>query len=55
MVAWLATLRTPECPQGRELVIIANDITFQAGSFGTKEDLVFYKASEYARLRGIPR
>jgi acetyl-CoA carboxylase/biotin carboxylase 1 len=43
MVAWLAVLRTPECPKGRELVIICNDITFQAGSFGTKEDAIFFK------------
>ena len=43
MVAWLAKLRTPECPAGRELVIISNDITFQAGSFGTKEDAIFFK------------
>lgn len=55
MVAWLAKLYTPECPAGRELVIICNDITFQAGSFGTKEDIVFFKASEYARKHGIPR
>jgi hypothetical protein len=58
MVAWIMKLRTPECQsqaQGREIVVIANDITFQAGSFGTKEDLLFFKASEYARIRGIPR
>lgn len=55
MVAWLAKLATPECPQGREVVLICNDITHQAGSFGTKEDIVFFKASEYARIRGIPR
>ncbi len=55
MVVWLGTFCTPECPDGREVVIICNDITHQAGSFGTKEDLIFYKASEYARLRGLPR
>ena len=55
MVAWLAKLATPECPKGREVVLICNDITHQAGSFGTKEDIVFFKASEYARVRGIPR
>ena len=55
MVAWLVKLSTPECPLGREVVLICNDITHQAGSFGTKEDIVFYKASEYARVRGIPR
>jgi len=55
MVAWLATFCTPESPEGREIVIICNDITFQAGSFGTKEDILFFKASQYARERGIPR
>lgn len=55
MVAWLAKLSTPECPSGREVVLICNDITHQAGSFGTKEDIVFFKASEYARVRGLPR
>eukprot|EP01035_Chromulina_nebulosa_P020054 gene20054-26034_t len=55
MVAWLAKLKSPEFPNGREFVIISNDITHQAGSFGTKEDVIFYKASEYARIRGIPR
>ncbi len=43
MVAWLMRLRTPECSEGRELVVICNDITFQAGSFGTREDALFFK------------
>jgi acetyl-CoA carboxylase/biotin carboxylase 1 len=55
MVAWLIRYNPPECPDGRRVVIICNDITHQAGSFGTKEDLVFFKASEFARKEGIPR
>ncbi|KAA8490458.1 Acetyl-CoA carboxylase 2 [Porphyridium purpureum] len=55
MVAWLITLKTPEYPSGREIVVIANDVTFQAGSFGVAEDEFFFKASEYARVRSIPR
>jgi acetyl-CoA carboxylase/biotin carboxylase 1 len=43
MVAWHVQMSSPECPQGREFVMICNDITFQAGSFGTREDVVFYK------------
>lgn len=35
------TVFTPEYPEGRQLVLIANDITVQAGSFGTREDTVF--------------
>ena len=58
MVAWVLTLFTPECPQergGRKIVIIANDITHRAGSFGTMEDRLFSEASRYARERGLPR
>jgi len=36
-------------------VLIANDITHKAGSFGTREDVVFKMASEYAREKRIPR
>ncbi|XP_067945833.1 acetyl-CoA carboxylase-like [Watersipora subatra] len=55
MVAWRMTLRTPEYPSGRDVVVIANDITFKIGSFGTDEDMLFQKASEFAREHGIPR
>ena len=55
MVGWIITMKTPECKTGRQMVVIANDITFAAGSFGTREDLFFLKASEYARSCGIPR
>ena len=55
MVGWVITMKTPECKSGRQLVVIANDITFAAGSFGTREDLFFLKASQFARACGIPR
>jgi acetyl-CoA carboxylase / biotin carboxylase 1 len=55
MVAWLAEFSTPEFPNGRKCVFICNDITTQAGSFGTKEDAFFFMASQYARKFGIPR
>merc|ERR1719221_2213837 len=55
MLAWKLTLKTPEYPEGRDLILLANDVTFQAGSFGVKEDQFFQKASEYARKKGIPR
>jgi acetyl-CoA carboxylase/biotin carboxylase 1 len=35
--------------------LIANDITYKAGSFGTREDVIFKLASEYAREKRIPR
>ncbi|CAG8502872.1 3535_t:CDS:10, partial [Racocetra fulgida] len=55
MVAWMLTLFTPEYPRGRKIVVIANDITYQIGSFGPAEDLFFAKATELARKLGIPR
>mmetsp|Transcript_32468 Transcript_32468/g.74377 ORF Transcript_32468/g.74377 Transcript_32468/m.74377 type:complete len:2019 (-) Transcript_32468:454-6510(-) len=55
MLAWLMTLYTPECPRGRQIVVIANDITFMNGTFGPKEDIFFEKASQLARKMGVPR
>lgn len=55
MVAWLMELKTVEYPNGRQVVLIANDITHKAGSFGTREDVVFKLASEFAREKCIPR
>merc|ERR1719502_958442 len=55
MVAWLCTMKTPEYPEGREMVLIGSDVTVKAGSFGTIEDDVFCKASMLARSKGIPR
>uniref|UniRef100_A0A7S4ATM8 Acetyl-CoA carboxylase n=1 Tax=Pseudo-nitzschia australis TaxID=44445 RepID=A0A7S4ATM8_9STRA len=55
MVAWLMELKTVEYPNGRPVVLIANDITHKAGSFGTREDVVFKLASEFAREKRIPR
>ena len=37
------------------MVVIANDVTVQSGSFGVKEDDFFEAASLYARERGLPR
>lgn len=54
MIAWLMTLKTPECPFGRQIVAIANDITFQSGSFGPKEDDMFKAATEYALQQKVP-
>ncbi|XP_033740192.1 acetyl-CoA carboxylase-like isoform X1 [Pecten maximus] len=55
MVAWQVTLKTPEYPNGRDIIIIANDITHKIGSFGPKEDLLFKRSSELARTKGLPR
>ncbi|XP_069956208.1 acetyl-CoA carboxylase isoform X2 [Cherax quadricarinatus] len=55
MVAWRMTLHTPEYPDGRDIIIICNDITYQIGSFGPPEDILFLKASQLARHLKIPR
>ena len=55
MVGWIVTARTPEYPLGRRFVIVANDITYQIGSFGPMEDKFFHKCTELARKLGIPR
>ena len=41
MVAWKMTLKTPEFPSGRDIIVIANDITFKIGSFGPREDILY--------------
>mmetsp|Transcript_33149 Transcript_33149/g.80536 ORF Transcript_33149/g.80536 Transcript_33149/m.80536 type:complete len:2346 (-) Transcript_33149:253-7290(-) len=55
MVAWELTLRTPLYPEGRDIILIANDISVQAGSFGVLEDILFHLASCRARAKGLPR
>ena len=45
MVAWRMTLKTPEFPDGRDVIVIANDITHLIGSFGPKEDMLFLASS----------
>ena len=55
MLAWLLNMKTPEYPEGRDVVLISNDVTVQSGSFGVEEDEFFYAASKYARENGIPR
>jgi len=55
MVGWLITAKTPEYPRGRRFVIVANDITYQIGSFGPQEDAFFNQCTEFARKLGVPR
>uniref|UniRef100_A0A667YY98 acetyl-CoA carboxylase n=1 Tax=Myripristis murdjan TaxID=586833 RepID=A0A667YY98_9TELE len=55
MVAFRMRMKTPEYPEGREIIVICNDITHMIGSFGPQEDELFLKASELARAEGIPR
>jgi acetyl-CoA carboxylase/biotin carboxylase 1 len=55
MVAWRFTLFTPEYVNGRDIIVIGNDITHLLGVFGPEEDMVFMMASERARALGVPR
>ena len=55
IVAWRFHMKTPECPAGRTIIVIANDITYKIGSFGIEEDLLFQRASELSRLEQVPR
>ncbi|XP_039717703.1 acetyl-CoA carboxylase 2 isoform X1 [Pteropus medius] len=55
MVAFRMKFKTPEYPEGRDVIVISNDITFRIGSFGLREDLLYLRASEMARAEGIPK
>jgi acetyl-CoA carboxylase carboxyltransferase component len=55
IIAWRIRMKTPECPNGRTIIVIANDITYKIGSFGMEEDLLFQRASALSRLERIPR
>ncbi|XP_061527646.1 acetyl-CoA carboxylase isoform X4 [Phycodurus eques] len=55
IVAFKMKMKTPEYPEGREILVICNDITHMIGSFGPQEDELFLRASELARAEGIPR
>lgn len=53
MVSWLVNMKTPEYPEGREVIFFANDVTVQSGSFGVDEDEHYLKASKLARASSI--
>jgi acetyl-CoA carboxylase/biotin carboxylase 1 len=55
IVVFQCELKTPAHPQGRKMILIGNDVTIKAGSFGTVEDDVFQRASQLAREKGLPR
>ncbi|XP_019100885.1 PREDICTED: acetyl-CoA carboxylase 1-like [Camelina sativa] len=54
MVAWCLDMSTPEFPMGRKLLVIANDVTFKAGSFGPREDAFFLAVTELACAKKLP-
>lgn len=54
IVAWNMKLSTPEFPRGREIIVVANDVTFKAGSFGPREDAFFDAVTNLACERKLP-
>lgn len=55
MVAWLVRYASPEYPEGRDFVLVGNDLDHEIGSFGVAEDELFFRVTEFARRRRIPR
>lgn len=54
MIAWQVEMSTPEFPEGRPIIIVVNDVTFKAGSFGPREDAFFYAVSDLACQKKFP-
>ncbi|XP_031273028.1 acetyl-CoA carboxylase 1-like [Pistacia vera] len=54
MVAWRMEMFTPEFPSGRTILIVANDVTFKAGSFGPREDAFFLAVTDLACQKKLP-
>lgn len=61
MVAWVMDYSAPSrfnvetrTTDVRRIVVVANDITFNSGSFAVPEDQVFQAASIYARSQKVP-
>jgi len=54
-IAGVTEIRKERAGKGRWIVVIANDITHQIGSFGPLEDDLFFLASATARRFRIPR
>ncbi|XVF36762.1 hypothetical protein REPUB_Repub19eG0086300 [Reevesia pubescens] len=54
MVAWCMEMSTSEFPSGRTILIVANDVTFKAGSFGPREDAFFLAVTDLACTKKLP-
>lgn len=54
MVAWCMEMATPEFPSGRTVLVVSNDVTFKAGSFGQKEDAFFHAVTDLACAKKLP-
>ena len=47
-------LATEEYPDGREIILVANDITHMSGSLSPKEDAVYRAAFDFSVREGLP-
>ncbi|XP_008803739.1 acetyl-CoA carboxylase 1-like [Phoenix dactylifera] len=54
MIAWIMEISTPEFPSGRKIIVVANDVTFKAGSFGPREDAFFYAVTNLSCDKKLP-
>ncbi|PPD85132.1 hypothetical protein GOBAR_DD17929 [Gossypium barbadense] len=54
MVAWCMEMFTPEFPSGRTILVVVNDVTFKAGSFGPREDAFFLAVTDLACSKKLP-
>ncbi|KAL6179520.1 hypothetical protein ACLB2K_051035 [Fragaria x ananassa] len=54
MIAWFMEMSTPEFPSGRKILVVANDVTYKAGSFGPREDAFFFAVTELACAEKLP-
>ncbi|XP_010916915.1 acetyl-CoA carboxylase 1 [Elaeis guineensis] len=54
MIAWFMEMSTPEFPSGRKIIVVANDVTFKAGSFGPREDAFFYAVTNLSCEKKLP-
>nr|ASZ00207.1 acetyl-CoA carboxylase 2 [Geranium maderense] len=54
MVGWSMEMCTPEFPKGRTILVVANDVTFRAGSFGPREDAFFHAVTNLACTQKLP-
>ncbi|CAM6103862.1 unnamed protein product [Calypogeia fissa] len=54
MVGWRMRLRTPEFPGGRSIFVVSNDVTYNVGSFGQREDAFFKAITDLAIQTKLP-
>lgn len=53
MVVFKMRFKTREYLEGRDVIVISNDIIFRIGFFGLGEDFLYLRAFEMVRVEGI--